>query len=126
MKRFRNLPLLALLIGMFGMLGTSCIYIDDNGPGPILQTGDLEVRVSTPSGFAVRGAEVTLYYSYQDANQHRYPVATGYTDPYGVTVFRDLPVGETFYVRAQGSGVYSLGSVFLEFSGLWVLPMELI
>ncbi len=126
MKRLKTLPLLALLIGMIGMLGTSCIYIEDDGPGPVFQTGDLEVRVNTPSGFAVQGAEITLYNTYANANQGRYPVATGFTDAYGICVFRELPVGDTYYVRAQGQGVYSLGSVFVEFPGLWVLPMELI
>lgn len=123
----KSLKYTGLLSVLFMLFASSCnIYIDDNGPDVFLPTGDLEVRLTTPSGFIIEGAEVTLYQSYQDAVNYRYPIGKGYTDRYGVTIFYDLPVGARYYARAQGSQAFSLGEVFIEFEGLWILPMELI
>ncbi len=124
MKAYRHLGLLAILA--FSLFASSCIYVEDNGPGTILQTGDIEVRVNTPSGFVVQGAEITLYQTYNDALNYRFPIAKGWTDGYGVVVFHELPAGYSYYVRAQGSHAFSLGNVFIEFPGLWVIQMELI
>ncbi len=124
MKTFRPIGFLAL--ALLGMFSSSCIYVEDNGPEVILQAGDLEVRVNTPSGFVVQGAEITLYQTYNDALNYRFPIAKGWTDGYGVVVFHELPAGFPYYVRAQGSQAFSLGSVFIEYAGLWVIQMELI
>jgi hypothetical protein len=114
--------LMALVLGIFA---SSCIYIED-GPDPILEVADIEVRVHTPSGFAIEGAEITLYRNYQDALNYRYSIGTGYTDRYGIMCFHELPAGRTYFVRAQGSQAFSLGEVYVARGGLWVLPMELI
>ena len=106
MKAYRHLGLLAILA--FSLFASSCIYVEDNGPGTILQTGDIEVRVNTPSGFVVQGAEITLYQTYNDALNYRFPIAKGWTDGYGVVVFHELPAGYSYYVRAQGSHAFSL------------------
>ncbi len=124
MKALFN-PGFAMLL-LMAVFSASCIYVQDNGPVPIVQSADLEVRVNTPSGFVVIGAEVLLYQSYQDALNARYPIARGWTDGYGVVYFHELPAGYPYYVRAQGSRSFSLGSVFIEHQGLWVILMELI
>jgi hypothetical protein len=125
MKTLTRLPLMPVLL-LFALLGlSSCIYVNEPGPEQFFPTADLEVRVATPSGFVVQGAEISLYASYQDALGYRFPIARGWTDGYGVMCFHELPVGQAYFVRAQGNQLFSLGQVFLEHPGLWVLPMEL-
>ncbi len=124
MKAYRPFVLVALVL--FSLFASSCIYVEDNGPDVILQSADLEVRVNTPSGFVIQGAEITLYQTYNDALDYRFPIAKGWTDGYGVVIFNELPAGYPYYVRAQGSQAFSLGSVLIEHAGLWVIQMELI
>jgi hypothetical protein len=124
MNAFRPITLAALVL--FSLFASSCIYVEDNGPDVILQSADLEVRVNTPSGFVVQGAEITLYQTYNDALHYRFPIAKGWTDGYGVVIFNELPAGYPYYVRAQGAHAFSLGSVLIEHAGLWVIQMELI
>jgi hypothetical protein len=122
MKALQLTGILALALVLFS--SSSCIYVD-NDPNIILEAADLEVQVHTPSGFAVEGAEITLYYSYDDALNRRYPIATDYSDRFGTALFFDLPAGRKYFARAQGSAAFSLGSVYIEHQGLWILPMEL-
>jgi hypothetical protein len=123
--KFHTIALLSLATLFF----SGCIIItDDEHDDFFIPKADIEVHTyHSANHLSISGVEVTLYETFENAEcyPHSAEVAQLFSNEGGIVTFSNLPVGREFFIRAQHTFNFQIGSVFLNESGIFIVDMRM-